>query len=116
MEDIEKYKDFLGEIVRVQIDRPLGSKHPTLGFIYELNYGFVPGTEAGDGHEIDAYVIGPDTPVHSFEGPCVAIIVRHDDNEHKLVVASGDIGQEMISNATRFVERHYETSLILYES
>ena len=33
-------KDFLGKEVSVEIDRPLGTRHPKHGFMYMLNYGF----------------------------------------------------------------------------
>ena len=36
---------FLGQKVNVIIDRPLGSKHPKHGFVYEANYGFIEGDE-----------------------------------------------------------------------
>ena len=49
-------KCFLGRVVRVEIDRPLGSRHPRWGFIYPVNYGFVPDTPAPDGDDLDAYV------------------------------------------------------------
>ena len=40
------------------MDRPLGCKHPKYGFIYPVNYGYVPKTVSGDGEEWDAYVLG----------------------------------------------------------
>jgi len=46
---------YLGQFVQVKIDRPLGTKHPRHGFWYCLNYGFIPGTAAPDGEELDAY-------------------------------------------------------------
>ncbi|MDA0270457.1 MAG: hypothetical protein O2798_02380 [Chloroflexi bacterium] len=43
--------DWAGRLVPVAIDRPLGSRHPREpDLIYEVNYGFVPGTMAPDGH------------------------------------------------------------------
>ena len=45
-------KRFLGKEVEVVIDRLLGSEHPKHGFLYEVNYGFVPNTKAPDGEEI----------------------------------------------------------------
>jgi len=116
MDDLEKYTALLDQEVDVQVDRPLGSTHPGLDFAYEVNYGFVPGTQAGDGHEIDAYILGVDEPLTTFRGVCVAVIVRHDDNEHKLVVANGNIDEAMIKSRTRFVEQHYQTSLIMSQS
>ncbi len=38
-------KKYLGEKVKVKIDRPIGSKHPTHGFLYEVNYGFISNTK-----------------------------------------------------------------------
>jgi inorganic pyrophosphatase len=49
--------DYLGKIVTITIDRSLHSKHPKHGFVYELNYGFVPNTTAPDGEELDAYIL-----------------------------------------------------------
>ncbi len=43
---------FIGKIVTVKVDRPLNSRHPKHGFVYELNYGFIPGTMAPDGEEV----------------------------------------------------------------
>ena len=50
--------DYLGKEVRVTIDRKLGSKHPKHGFMYMINYGFIPNTVSGDGKELDAYYLG----------------------------------------------------------
>ena len=61
-------ESYLGKLVKVKIDRPLGSKHPKHNFIYPLNYGFIPNTIAGDGEEIDAYIIGEFEPLETYEG------------------------------------------------
>ena len=34
--------DFLNKIVTVKVDRPMGSRHPRHGFIYPVNYGYIP--------------------------------------------------------------------------
>ena len=47
--------DYIGKIICVKIDRELGSKHPKHGFIYPVNYGFIPNTISGDGEEIVMY-------------------------------------------------------------
>lgn len=77
---------YLGQKVNVVIDRPLGSKHPKHGFIYEANYGYIPNTKAPDGEELDAYVLGVDKPVGKITGICIAVIHRTNDNDDKLVV------------------------------
>ncbi len=44
----------------VEIDRSLGTRHPEWGFIYPVNYGFVPNQPASDGDALDAYVLVPE--------------------------------------------------------
>ena len=40
----------------VCIDRPKGSRHPRFpDFVYPLDYGYLEGTQAGDGHAIDVW-------------------------------------------------------------
>ena len=64
----------IGRIVRVIVDRPLGSVHPKHKDIcYSVNYGYVPGVLAADGEEQDAYVIGVTEPLREFTGELVAI-------------------------------------------
>lgn len=77
----------MNKIVKVVIDRPLGSYHPKHKDIYYfVNYGYVPGIIAPDGEEQDAYVLGINEPIKEFTGEVVAIIHRNDDVEEKWVV------------------------------
>ena len=49
----------LGKIVKVTVDRPLGSCHPKHLYIcYPVNYGYVKGVMATDGEEQDVYILG----------------------------------------------------------
>ena len=116
MDDLDKYTRYLGERVRVEMDRPMGSRHPRFNFTYETNYGFVPGTLAGDGHEIDAYVVGLSEPVASYEGVCIAVIVREDDDENKLVVADRTLPKDQIVRETDFVEHYYKTEYLYWNA
>ncbi|MEV0292247.1 hypothetical protein [Nocardia sp. NPDC050710] len=81
-------RPFLGRRVALVIDRPLGSRHPRCGFRYTVNYGFVPGTSAPDGCELDAYLLGVGEAVARGEGVCVAIVHRFFDDDDKLIVVS----------------------------
>jgi inorganic pyrophosphatase len=113
MKDI--YTSYLGKIVRVKMDRPLGSKHPKHGFKYELNYGFIPDTKAPDGEEIDVYVLGVEKALENFEGKCVAVIHRTNDNDDKLVIISKDmkeISDEEIRRQTNFQEKFFKSVII----
>lgn len=66
--------DFIGRTVTAQIDRPAGSHHPVHGFLYLLNYGYIPGVMAPDEEELDAYVLGVFEPVQSFTGVCITVV------------------------------------------
>lgn len=106
-------KEFLGREVSVIMDRPLGSKHPKFDFIYTVNYGYVPNTLAGDGDEIDAYILGVFKPLETYKGTVVAIIERKNDNESKLVVCDrvGRYTKDQIYALTEFVERYFESEI-----
>lgn len=79
----------LGKIVKVIVDRPLGTYHPKhKGIYYSVNYGYVEGIIAADGEEQDAYILGVNKPIKEFNGKVLAIIHRFNDIEEKWVVAS----------------------------
>ena len=105
--------DFLGKIIAIKIDRPLGSRHPNHGFLYLLNYGYVPGVLAPDGEELDAYVLGVFEPVAEFEGRCIAVIHRLDDDDDKLVLAPDGVQyvNEQILALTEFQERFFKSTI-----
>lgn len=107
---------YLGELVKVKVDRPLGSKHPEHNFIYSLNYGFIPNTISGDGEEIDAYIIGEFEPLEIYEGYVVAVIKRLNDIEDKLVVCKelNKYNKEQIKALVEFQERFFESTIIIY--
>ncbi len=115
MDDLEKYTKFLGKDVTVEIDRPKGSLHPRFGFTYEVNYGFIPDTQAGDGHEIDAYVLGIENALSEYNGTCIAVVIRHNDDENKLVVGPSGMAPINIMEQINFVESYYDTEIILSE-
>jgi inorganic pyrophosphatase len=108
-------RDFLGKTVTVKIDRALHTAHPKHGWAYELNYGFIPDTKSPDDEELDAYVIGVDEPVETFEGVCIAIIHRTDDEDDKLIVVTSDnveITDEEIRAKTNFQEQWFTSEII----
>ena len=80
--------NMIGDIVKVTVDRPMGSYHPKhKDMYYPINYGYIEGIMAPDGEEQDAYILGVDRPVDEFKGKIIAIIHRYDDVEEKWVVA-----------------------------
>ena len=111
---METASRFIGKMVTVKIDRPLGSKHPKWNFIYPVNYGYIPNTKSGDGEEIDAYVLGVKEPLKEFTGRCVAIIHRLDDNDDKLVLVPDGkkLGDEEIKKVVNFQERFFKSIIM----
>ena len=105
--------DYIGKFVDVHIYRPLGSKHPKHGFIYPVNYGYIPNTISGDGEELDCYVLGIFEPIESFSGKCIAVIHRTNDNDDKLIVVPEGINysDDAIRALTEFQERFFESEI-----
>lgn len=107
-------KDFIGKKVKIIIDRPMGSKHPEWNFIYPINYGFVPNVISGDGEELDAYLIGVFEPVKEYEGKCIGIVHRLNENDDKLVIVpEGKMyTKEQIEALVEFQEKYFEHVII----
>lgn len=106
-------KQYLGKTITVKIDRPLGSNHPKHGFLYEVNYGYIPNTISGDGEELDAYVLGVNTPLSEFTGKCIAVISRTNDDDDKLIVIPQEItmSNSEIEQQTYFQEKWFTHTL-----
>ena len=105
--------EFIGKQVLIQVDRPKGSRHPNHGFLYPINYGFVPGTLSGDGEPLDAYILGVETPLETFSGICIAIIHRLEDDDDKLVIVPQDssFSDEEIRTLTHFQEQWFVSEI-----
>ncbi len=106
--------EYIGKEIKIEIDRPFGSKHPKHGFIYPVNYGYVPNTMSGDGEELDAYLLGVFEPVDEYTGECIAIIHRTNDNDDKLVIVSEgkNYTDEAIDALTEFQEQYFDHIII----
>ena len=104
----------IGDIVKVIVDRPLGTVHPKYKDIYySVNYGYVFGVMAPDGEEQDAYILGVNQPVKEFVGKVIAIIHRFNDVEEKWVVAPKDISfsKDEIMQQVDFQEQYFHTEI-----
>ena len=106
--------DFLDKTLEVTIDRPLGSKHPKHGFIYPVNYGYVPNTISGDGEELDCYILGIYEPIETFKGKCIAIIHRLNDNDDKLIIVpeNKSFSNNEIRVLTDFQGQYFESEIL----
>ena len=104
--------NLLGKAVHVVVDRPIGYCHK--GTVYPVNYGYIPGLMGGDGEEQDAYILGIDTPLSSFDGQVVGAIRRKNDVEDKLIVAPEGmvLHQGQIAEAVHFVEQYFDSYIL----
>ena len=106
----------IGNIVKVIVDRPLGSVHPKhKDIIYTVNYGYVPGVIAEDGEEQDAYILGVDEPITEFIGKVIAIIHRLNDIEDKWIVVpeNKSLSKEEIVNSVAFQGKFFDTEIVM---
>ena len=104
----------IGSIVKVIVDRPLGTYHPKHKDIYySVNYGYIPDIVAPDGEGQDAYILGVDKPIKEFVGKVIAIIHRIDDVEDKWVVVPENISftKDEIIRQVAFQEHFFKTEI-----
>ncbi len=75
---------------------------------------YIPNTVSGDGEEIDCYVLGIFEPIDEFEGKCIAVIHRTNDNDDKLIIVpkEKDYSDDAIRALTEFQERFFESIII----
>ena len=106
----------IGKIVKVIVDRPLGTYHPNYSDLYySVNYGYIPNIIAPDGEEQDAYILGIDVPLKEFTGKVVAVIHRINDVEDKWVVVpeNTSFSKEEIIEKVTFQEQFFDIEIIM---
>lgn len=115
MSKVAEGADFLGRTINITFDRPLGSVHPRhADIVYPVNYGFVPGTKAGDGMEIDVYYLSADKPLKEASAICIGYVRRLDDNEDKLIATAGEIPTiDEVEKQLEFQEKWFKHEIIL---
>ncbi|MEN9338227.1 MAG: hypothetical protein RIQ41_541 [Candidatus Parcubacteria bacterium] len=113
-QSLELAKQFLGKEVLVTFDRPMGSKHPKHGFVYEVNYGYIEGVKAPDGEDLDAYYLGIDYPLEKCSGVVCAIVHRLDNDDDKLIVLPHGVSMtdDEIEQAVYFQEQWFQHQII----
>ena len=105
-----KNSEYIGKILKIKIDRKMGSLHPKHGFVYPVNYGYVPNTISGDGEELDCYLLGVFDPIDEYTGKCIALIERINDNDDKLIIVpeNKEYTDEQIEALVEFQEQYFK--------
>lgn len=111
-------KSYLGKECEIEIDRPIGSSHPKYpDCIYPINYGFISNTVAGDDKEIDVYLLRETKPLKNAKVKIVAVIIRENDVEFKLVAVplynAQNVTVEEIKKSTNFIEQYFKSTIVI---
>lgn len=116
MLNLQKGEEYLGKVIEVKVDRPLGSHHPKhQDIVYPINYGYYEEEFAPNGEEQDVYILGVYEPISCFTGKVIAIIHRLNDIEDKWIVAPEEynFSKEEIIKATNFQEHFFDIEIIM---
>lgn len=110
-------KSFLGKMVRIKIDRPVGYVHKkeSYSLTYPINYGYIPDVIGGDDEELDVYLLGVNEPVDEYTARIIGIAHRENDVEDKLIAAPVHVvfTDEEVEQAIAFQEQYYDTYIEL---
>lgn len=109
----ELVKSYLGKVVDIEIDRPIGYVHKKKAYdlIYPINYGYIPGVLGGDDEELDVYLMGVEQPIERCSCRIIGIVYRRNDVEDKLIAAPDGMrfSAKEIAAAIHFQEQYYDT-------
>lgn len=109
----ELVKSYLGKVVDIEIDRPIGYVHKKKAYdlIYPINYGYIPGVLGGDDEELDVYLMGVEQPIERCTCRIIGIVYRRNDVEDKLIAAPDGMrfSAKEIAAAIHFQEQYYDT-------
>lgn len=108
-------KAYLGQTVRIKIDRPIGYVHKKEKYtlVYPINYGYIPGVFGGDGEELDVYLLGVDEPVTEYTCRIIGAALRKNDVEDKLIAAPEGMSFTAVEayKQIEFQEKWYDTEV-----
>lgn len=106
-------KSFIWRRMKIKIDRPLWSRHPKYWFVYPVNYGYIEGVYAWDWKEQDVYLLWMNHPVDDYEWQVIAVVIRENDVEDKLVVSDKIYSKAEIAQLINFQEKWFDSDVIM---
>ena len=100
------------EIRCIKVIIPTHPKHKDI--VYDVNYGYIKEIKALDNEYQDAYLLGVNEPVQSYEGIVYAIIERENDIEDKLIIVANnnEFTIEEIEELVNFQEKFFKHKII----
>lgn len=90
----------LGRYVRVKVTNPIGSIDKTNGINFGLNFGKIDFVTTRKREKFNAYIMGIDHPVKTFDGRVIAVL---SNQEEKILIVS--------PKSKRFIENEIKESL-----
>ncbi len=118
MDNID-YNRLLGKNVNVVVDRKLGTRMTRYkNTTYTVNYGYIEDIFTSDNTLKGTYILGVGEDVEQFLGTIIALIIRKDQSDIKLVVApkKQQFYEPQIRELVKFQERFFESDYVcLYE-
>ena len=105
----------LGRYVRVKVTSPIHSKDPKEGFTYGLNYGEINFVTARKRETLNAFIMGIDHPVKTFDGRVIASVEKNGERYFVVAPKSKRYINHDVSKAMDFfhpesIRCYYETS------
>lgn len=106
--------EYIGQMLDVVVDQPLGSKHPQFEWHYPANYGYVADIISDDGEEFDAYVLGVTGACDEFSGMCIAAIKREGNPGYVLIIVPEGVeyDDDEIMEMIHFQEKYFDIDII----
>jgi len=119
-ERTELIDSYLGRLVHIEIDRPVGYIHKKENYslTYPINYGYIPDVFGGDGEELDVYLLGVNEPVKEYTARVIGAAYRKNDIEDKLIAAPVGMSftEEEAYEAIKFQEQWYDIEVKIIDT
>ena len=105
----------IGKNITVQVDRPIGSKHPmNESMTYPINFGQTSDIKSELRKNVDVYVMGVDEPCDNFHGTCIAVVYPPRNKGFRLIVAPEGKRYNFheMTAAVDFQERFFKSKIL----
>lgn len=111
------YEDMLSTSVRIIIDHPYGSWHPSIpDLLMPCNMGYVDELMLEQGEIVNAYVLNEFEPLETFQGYVVGILYENQTSYCRFIVSkSFEITKQQAIMTIAPMEQNKETRIVWFE-